>query len=95
MLKEEFFKQFVLVPKTVIDTWPKIGVNAITLYTYFCYVAGDTDTCSPTYTEIQDHTKMRREIIAKALDVLEGFGFIERHRRFGASTVYVIVHKPE
>ena len=95
MLKEEFFKQFVLVPKTVVDTMPKIGVRAASLYTYLCCVAGGANICNPTYEDIQEHTGMRRETIAESLDALEGFGFIERHRRFGASTVYVIVHKPE
>lgn len=95
MLKEEFFKQFVLVPRTVLDTWPKLDIGAISLYTYFCYQAGDTNCCDPTYTEIHEHTGMCRGSISKAMDVLEKLGFIECHRRFGASTVYVIVHKPE
>jgi hypothetical protein len=82
---------FTAMPERVIEMWRTIGTYAVALFLYLRYRTNKNRGCAwPSYSDIQQNTGMRRETIADAIKVLEGAGLLERTKRFGASTMYVL-----
>jgi hypothetical protein len=83
--------QFTTIPNSVIQLWPKIGVDAMCIFLYLRYrTNSQSEMAFPSYTTITSDTGMRRERIAKAMRSLESYGLVERKRRFSASTLYTL-----
>jgi hypothetical protein len=83
--------QFTTIPNSVIQLWPKIGVDGMTLFVYLRYrTNSQTETAFPSLDTIQKDTSMPRKRIVKAARKLEEVGLVERQRRFSASTIYTL-----
>jgi hypothetical protein len=83
--------QFTTIPNSVIQLWPKIGVDGMTLFVYLRYrTNAQTETAFPSLDTIQQDTSLPRKRIVKAAKKLEEAGLVERKRRFSASTIYTL-----
>ena len=82
--------QFTTIPTTVINLWPQIGMDAFALFVCLRYHSDDKGKSFPAYTTIKAETTLTRNKIAKAIRVLETFGLLERRRRFGSSSIYIL-----
>lgn len=83
--------QFTTIPNSVIQLWPKIGVDGMTLFVYLRYrTNSQTETAFPSLDTIQRDTTLPRKRIVKAAKLLEQVGLVDRKRRFGASTIYTL-----
>lgn len=83
--------QFTTVPNSVIELWPKIGIDGMALFVYLRYrTNGQTETAFPSFDTIHQDTCLTRKRIAQAARKLEEAGLVARKRRFGASTIYTL-----
>lgn len=86
---------FIAVPLGFREDGLALSVHAKWLYVILLSYASVNDekssTVNPSYRTLVRDSGLRREMIAKALNELEGGGFITRQKRFNRSTVYSIV----
>lgn len=71
----------------------EIGPDAIVIYAIICCLTQSSrePEISLSYDRLNSLTGLRRQRISEALKILEDKGMIERHHRFGESTVYSIL----
>lgn len=83
--------QFTTIPNSVIEMWPKIGIDAMALFLYLRYRTNSkSEMAFPSYTIIHADTGLTRRRIALAIRALESAGLVERKRRFSNSTLYTL-----
>lgn len=81
---------FTAIPNSIIEMGRELGPDAIALFVVLRFHSGRNQTSFPSYDTIQDRTGLTRRRIAIAIRKLESSGLLERKRRFGASTVYIL-----
>lgn len=82
--------QFTTVPNSVVLMIGTIGADAFALFSYFRYRGGTSGEIFPSYDDIKKNTGLSRERIANAIRSLEENQLLEKRRRFGASTIYIL-----
>lgn len=82
---------FTTIPNSVIKLWPGIGVDGVALFVYLRYrTNSETEIAFPGYALICAETGLTRRRIALAIRSLEKAGILDRKKRFGQSTIYVL-----
>lgn len=82
---------YTTIPDSFLKMWSKMGLDAVGLFVYLRFRTSRTRHIAwPAYKTIKKDTGISPRRIARALRILESFGFIERKKRFGKSTEYRI-----
>jgi hypothetical protein len=82
--------QFTVIPNTVIEMIPMIGTDAFLVFTCLRYHSDDKGVSFPSYDTISKETTLNRHQISAGLTRLIDAGLLDKRRRFGNSTVYVL-----
>ena len=87
--------QFTAVPNAAIKSIAEIGPEAFTLFVYFRYrTNSESEVAFPSYDTIQRDTNFHRRTISRAIWTLVQAGMLERQKRFGRSTLYMVKIPP-
>jgi hypothetical protein len=82
---------FVTIPNTLFKMMDVIGIDAFVLFCYLRYrTNGETGKAFPSYNTIQADTSLTRRRIAAAIRWLEQYDLVERRKRFGQSSHYIL-----
>jgi len=82
--------KFTTIPNSVIKIGGQLGTDALVLFMVLRYHSDDNDVSFPSYDTIQQESGLIRRKIAQAIRQLEHFQLLERKRRFGNSTLYIL-----
>ncbi len=86
---------FVTVPEGLIERAKEIGTDALCLFVYLRYRTNrKRGEAWPSYNRMIKDLGWGRRRIKNAIDALEKASVLERRKRFGNSTVYVLTYKP-
>src|SRR3990170_987121 len=84
---------FVTVPETLVERAAEIGTDALTLFVYLRYRTNrKRGEAWPGYERIGRDLGWGNSRISQAIHALEGAGYLERRKRFGATTCYTLKH---
>lgn len=81
---------FTVIPNSVIELWPIIGLDAMGIFIYLRYRSDKHDQSFPTIRLMEAEMGINRRRIVQAIKVLVSHGLLERKRRFCASTIYTL-----
>lgn len=83
--------QFATIPETVIAQWNEIGNEGMLVFIYLRYRTNrERGTAYPSYDRIQNDTGMHPRAISRGIKALEKANLLERKKRFGKPTIYVL-----
>ncbi len=86
---------FVTVPEGLIERAKEIGTDALCLFVYLRYRTNRLrGEAWPSYDRMTQDLGWGRRRIKNAIDALEAAKALERRKRFGNSTVYVLTYRP-
>ena len=86
---------FVTVPEGLIERAKEIGTDALCLFVYLRYRTNrKRGEAWPSYDRMIKDLGWGRRRIKNAIDALEKASVLERRKRFGNSTVYILSYKP-
>jgi hypothetical protein len=84
---------FVTVPETLVERAAEIGTDALTLFVYLRYRTNrKRGEAWPGYERIGRDLGWGNSRISQAIHALESAGYLERRKRFGATTCYTLKH---
>jgi len=87
---------FTQMPESIIKRTAELGSDAVFLFMYFRYRTNSKRGCAfPTYKTMCEDIGWGRRRIKVAIDKLEEFEYLKRHKRYGESTEYFLTRPPD
>jgi hypothetical protein len=83
--------QFTMIPEMVTEMIPEMGASAYTLFCYLRFRTNKKRGCAwPSYGRMHDDLGFGRERISAAIKKLEEADLLQRRKRFGSNTEYIL-----